>query len=274
MLKATTLKIFKDLGIDTKKLIEAIKADDEVDFVMPEINNLTEDQLATRDKEVIAAAKPAIHTESKNQGIEIANKAIAKKFGITDIDTKDTQAIITALDATVLKGDGALKEQITLLQKDKDKLTADIEAEKTKASDALFDADLISSFPAGRKTDLSDRDYLTIIKANLQFEMVDGARVSKKDGQVLRDPKTQAAIPYKDAVKSLFEEKKLIGESIGGEGGRGVGDNPGGGGGGIKTYSKAIEQFKKEFPEGNEVSPEAMNYVDAIAKQTNDFVYD
>jgi hypothetical protein len=275
MLKATTLKIFKDLGIDTKKLQEAMIADAEVDFAMPEINAYTTDQLEERDRQVVAAAKPAIHTESKNQGIEIANKAIAKKFGLTDVDTKDTQSVIGALDANVLKGDGALKEQVKLLQADKDKLTGDIESERTKAAEATFDAELISAFPQGRKADLSDRDYLTITKANLQFEVLDGVRVAKKDGAVIRDPKTQAAIPFKDAVKTLFTEKKLIVEEGGSGGGRGGGDNSGAGGaGGIKSYSKAIEQFKKEFPDGNELSPEAMSYVDSIAKETTDFVYD
>lgn len=272
MLKKEALKMFKDLGIDTKKLIEAIKAEEEVDFAMPEINNLTEDQLAERDKNTIIAAKPTIFKEGKEAGIEIANKAVIKKFNLTDVDTKDIDKVTAALEGSVAKGDTGLKEQITLLQKDKLKLEADIEIERNVAKAVTFDNDLIGYFPANRTADLTDKERLLLVKSNLQFKELDGVKVVEKDGVVLRNKTTQEPVPYKDAVATLFTEKKWVSEK--GGGGRGGDDNNGGGGGGIKTYSKAIEQFVKDKPEGNPMSPEATRYVSAIAKETTDFNYD
>ncbi|MDB5288540.1 MAG: hypothetical protein JWR05_3489 [Mucilaginibacter sp.] len=274
MLKAAQIKKLKDLGIDTKKLFDAVKAEEEVDFELPEINNLTEDQLTERDKNTVAAAKPAIFKEGKTAGIEIANKAIVNKFGLTDIDTKDVDKVIAGLDSTVVKGDAALKEQVKLLQTDKATLEAAVETEKKNSSSLLFDTELITSFPTNRRADMSDKDYLLLVKNNLSFEEVDGVKVVKKDGQVLRDKTTQAPIPLKDAISSVFGEKKWIAED-GGAGGRGGVDNPGGGGSaGIKTYSKAMEQFIKDNPDGNPMSPAAEAYVSKIAKATTDFSYD
>lgn len=271
MLKKDTIKLFKALGFDVTKLEAAIKDENEVDFELPAINNLTDDQLAERDKNTIAAAKPDILKEGKQTGIEIANKAIAKKFNLTDVDHKDPDKVIAALEGSVAKGDAGLKDQIALLQKDKLTLEQAIESEKTNARALQFDSELIGYFPPNRTADLSDRERLALIKLNLEFADDNGTRVVKKDGQVLRDKTTQAPIQVKDAIGSLFTDKKWI--SNGGGGGRGGDDNLGGGKG-IKKMSQAQEQFIKDNPEGNLMSPAFTNYVASIAKESPEFSYD
>lgn len=271
MFNKETKKKFKDLGFDIDKLTAAAIHADEQEFDFPTINNLSETDLTERDKQVIAAAKPAILKEGKDTGIEIANKAIAKKFNLTDVDTKDPDKVIAALEGSVAKGDTGLKEQITLLQKDKDALTAAVEAEKGNSKAAQRDADLISYFPAARNG-MTDKEYLALVKMNLSIEDVDGVTVVKKDGAVLRDAKTQSPIPIKDAVSTLFTEKKWVKED--GSGGRGGNDNLGGGGKGIKKMSQAQDQFIKDNPEGNLMSPAFTNYVAAIAKEAPEFSYD
>lgn len=273
MLKKTELTKLKALfGKDTDKIIEAIKAEDEVDITIPEITTYSEDQLATRDKEVVAAAKPAILKEGKDTGIEIGLKQIAKKYNLTDVDTKDPDKVIAALDLTVTKGDAGLKEQVTLLQSKQTELEAQIETANKSHKTALFDTDLISNFPTNRKNGMSDKDYLLLVKNNLEFEETSDGMVVKKAGQILRDPKTQAAIAPKDAVKSLFDERKWLGEEQGG--GRGGNDNPGGGGSGITKYSQAETQFLKDNPNGNPISPEFTNYLNTLVKATDNFDMD
>ncbi len=273
MLKKTELTKLKALfGKDTDKIIEAIKAEDEVDITIPDVPTYSEDQLTERDKNTIAAAKPAILKEGKDTGIEIANKAIVKKYNLGDVDTKDPDKVIAALDLTVSKGDAGLKEQVTLLQTKQTELEGQIEASNKNHKSALFDTDLISNFPTNRKNGMSDKDYLLLVKNNLEFEETADGMVVKKAGQILRDPKTQAAIAPKDAVKSFFEEKKFVGEEQGG--GRGGNDNPGGGGSGITKYSQAETQFLKDNPGGNPISPAFQTYLTSVAKATDNFDYD
>lgn len=271
MLKKDTIKKLKDLGIKYDEFVAAIKADDEQDFELPTINNLTEDQLAERDKQVIAAAKPDILKEGKNTGIEIANKAIAKKFNLTDVDTKDPDKVIAALEGSVAKGDTGLKEQIALLQRDKETLSAAVEAEKGNAKAAKRDADLISHFPA-KRAGMTDKQFLALVKMELSIEDDNGVEIIKKDGVALRDPKTQSPIALKDAVSSLFADNKWVDEK--GTGGRGGGDNLPGGGAGIKKFSQAEAQYIKDNPNGSLMSPAFTNYVSAIAKESPEFSYE
>lgn len=272
MLKKDTIKELKALGFDVTKLETAIKAEDEVEFELPTINNLSEADLTERDKQVIATAKPDILKEGKNTGIEIANKAIAKKFNLTDVDTKDPDKIIAALEGSMAKGDAGVKERADLLLKDKERLENELATEKTNARSLQFDNELVGYFPTNRTADLSDRERLALIKLNLEFGEDNGVRVVKKDGQIMRDKTTQAPIAPKDAVNSLFTEKKWIG--TGGNGGRGGNDNLGGNGAGIKKFSQAEAQYIKDNPNGSLMSPAFTNYVAAIAKESPEFSYD
>jgi hypothetical protein len=272
MLKKTTKDGLKKIGFDVEKFIAAVKDEAEVDFTIPEINHLTEEELSTRDTQVIAAAKPDIFKAGKDAGIEIAGKAIAKKYALTDVDVKDPEKVIAALDSKVSKGDAGLQSQVDALIKDKETLEAAVLAEKNTTKATLRDVELISSLPVKRLPVLTDREYLLAINANLQIEEVDGAEVVKRNGEILRDTKTQKPIAKKDAITQLFEERKWIGEES--RGGRGGNDNPGGGSAGLKTFSKYEEQWKKDNPNGNVLSPEFQTAVAAAAKETTDFNWD
>lgn len=269
--KADKLKL-KAYGFDVDKLIAAVTAEDEQDFSVPEIATYTDDQLAERDTNTVKTARAAIFKEGKDAGIEIANKAIVKKYNLVDVDTKDPDKVIAALDKTVATGDEGLKTQIGLLQKDKDNLQASLDAEKTNFAQAQRDTDLISHFPPNRKG-LTDKEFLMLTKSALKIEDKDGVTEVSKDGVVLRDPKTQAPIPVKEAVASLFTEKKWVGDGDGGSG-RGGDDNSGSGGAGITKFSQAETQFLKDNPSGNVISPEFQTYVQGLAKETSNFDFD
>ena len=264
----TTLK-----GFDVDKLIAAITDAAEVAIEIPaDTHVLSASDLDARTTNDKADAKKEGFKEGKTAGIEIAGKAIAKKFNLADtVDVKEPDKIAEAISATVAKGDDGLKEQIKLLQKDKEALTAEKETIAKEKDAVQFDTTLISMFPATRTQDLSDGERLMLVKNALQFDTVDGVQVVKKNGEILRDPTTKNPLPQKAAVAALFAERKW--DTVPAQGGRGGGDNPGGSGsaGGVKTFSDAQKKWQTENPNGNIISPEATNYIAAIAKDVTDF---
>jgi hypothetical protein len=173
------------------------------------------------------------------------------------------------VNETLSKGDAGLKEQVALLQKDKETLLATNSQLETKAKQAGFDAELISYFPTNRTADLTDSERLALVKMNLQFEEAEGKPVIKKNGEILRDKTTQAPLAAKDVIATLFTEKKWVAADGGGAGGRGGSDNPppGGGAAGIKKASAFQQKFLAENPNANPIGPE---YMDALAKHAKD----
>lgn len=276
MLKKEVADKIKGFGFDVDKLIAAIKDDAEVDYEVPAIEVFTADQLVTRDANTKVEAKREGVAEGKAAGLEIAGKAIAKKFNLpATVNTKDLDKVVEAVNTTVATGDEGLRQQVSLLQQDKDTLLREKEtlAQQTKALG--LDKNLISFFPANRdQSILNDDERLMIVKNSLQFEEVDGKTVVKKNGEVLRHPKTQDPLAPKDAIETLFTERKWISESAGG--GRGGGNASaaasGGGTGGVRTFKAAQDKWLSENPNGNVISPECTAYVGAIAKEVgNDF---
>jgi hypothetical protein len=270
--KADKLKL-KAYGFDVDKLVAAITAEDEQDFAVPEIKTYSDEDLTTRDDNVKKEADKIGYERGKTVGKELLCKDLIKKYSLKDIDGKDPEKLLAALDTIVTGGDAATTERINLLQKDKEKLEASLTAEKETNKKALFDTELITSFPAGRKADMTDKEYLMLLKGSLEFGADDtGLPYVKKDGAILRDSKTQGYVPVKDAVSLFFNERKFVGGKA--EGGRGGDDNAGGGAGGIKTISQAQDQYLKDNPSGNVVSPEAQLFYEKAAKETTDFNWD
>lgn len=263
MLKKTELTKLKALfGKDTDKLIAAIAAQDEQDFTVPEIKIYSDEDLATRDANTEKEAKKVGFAEGKTAGIEIAGKAIAKKYGLDGIDTKDPDKVIAALDSKVATGDGGLKEQITLLQKDVQRLESEKENIVGETKKIKFETDLLTKFPKNRSNILSDEQYLALIKNELGIEDLDGKQVVKRKGEIMRDPVTKDPLDLAKVVETVFTESKWV--SDGGKGGGRGGDDHSGGGGGAKTLSKAIEAWEKEGK--NTMSQEFQVHVQQLAK--------
>lgn len=261
----------KALGLDPDKLEAAAKADVETAIEVPEGQVIKDDDLVTRDANTKAEGKREGVREGKEAGKEIAGKALAKKFNLpATVDTKNIDQTIEAVSATMATGDEGLKEQVRLLQKDKETLTGEKENLMNKQTEMAFDNQLISFFPA-RDAALGDTERLLLIKNALQFETIDGKQVVKKNGEVMRNATTKDTLPVKDAIESFFIEKKWTGAAS--QGGRGAGNSNGGGGSasGIKKFSDAQAKWLTENPQGNVISPECSGYITAIAKDVTDF---
>lgn len=270
-LKKETIEKIKAFGFDVDKLIEAVKAEAEVDYAVPEeVEVLKKTDLEARDANKMAEGKRVGETEGEKKGKELAAKAFKKKFSIED-ETKDIDKVVELVSAKVATGDVGLKSQVDALLKDKEALTTQLTGEQTKAKQAQFESQLISFFPPNRSADLRDAERLQLLKMDLTFEEADGKTVVKRNGQVLQHKDTHAPLPVNQVITDYFTERKWVAAGTG-EGGRGGGDNPGGGGGaGIKKMSQAQDTWKKENPNGNVISPEFTAYVNKLAKDVPDF---
>lgn len=267
MLKPDAKEKLKALGFDVDKLVAAVTHAEEQDFTIPDINNVSEADLATRDEN---SKKEGIK-EGKKNGIEIATKTIAEKFSIpvTDIDLKRPETLVEKLNANFAKGDDGLKEQVKLLQADIATVKAEKETAINEAKTALLDRDLITKFPANRTKLMNDSELLQLVKGNLMFEQDGDTPVVKRNGEILRDPTTKAPLTQDAAIASLFTERKWVDGDGGNNGGRGGGDHSNNGAGGKKKLSQVIEAWEAEGK--NPMSPEFYTHLDAIVKATTDF---
>lgn len=259
-------------GFDIEKLIAAVTNTEEVDFEVPEVSVLTTDELTTRDNNTKEAGKKEGFKDGKTAGLVITGKALKTKLNLPDTVKDDSpDEIFDAIQKAHTAGDPALKEQVRLLQLDNDKIKLEKE-QAFKDRDAVnSDIELISHFPTNRTAVNSDKEYLTLLKMNHEFEIVDGKTVVKKNGEILRDPSTQAAILPKDAISTFFNERKWVGDD--GNGGRGGGDNGGGGTGGMTKLSEVEAAYIKANPGKQAMGEEFQAYLAPIASKVTDFDY-
>jgi hypothetical protein len=135
-----------------------------------------------------------------------------------------------------------------------------------EAEAAKFDANLLSELPANRSGLLSDSEYLTVLKANLQFE----GETVKKGGEVLRDGKTANPIARKSAIEQFFQERKWTAEEkqINGRGGTTTAIPTG-------RPTKTSEAAKEWTAQGKGVgTAEFQSYVLGLAKENKEFDFD
>jgi len=271
MLKVATKEAIKALGLDPDKLIEAVKAEAEVDYEVPaDVTVIKNTDLETRDNNNKAAGKTEGEKIGETKGKELAAKQFKKKFNLADTVPADIDKVVEEVNNTLAKGDAGLKEQITLLQNDKSTLTTQLQQEQAKAQQASQDAGIIGDFPAGRGADLTDSERLSLLKGALTFEMVDGKEVVKRNGEILRDKTTQNPLPRKQAIAEYFTERKWVGADPG-PGGRGGGNNPPGNMTGIKKASEFEQKWMAENPGKNIISDDYVNALNKHAKETADF---
>lgn len=275
MLKKETSDKIKGYGFDVDKLVAAIKDEKEVDYTVPEFEALTTDQLATRDAGKIAEGKTTGETEARKTFV----KEVGTRLGFTpkgerigDLVT-DLQAKINATGDEKVK---TLQDQVGLLTKDKETLTGQLESEKKTASQARFESELVGHLPTGRGKLLRDDERILMLTRDITFEEVDGKRVAKRNGEILKDPKTHAPLPVPEVVKLYAGERGWDKETEGGAGGAGGrgGKNDagnGGGAGGLKKFSQVKDQWKADNPDKNVNSPEFTDHLNKIAKETKDF---
>lgn len=228
--KETLAKIAAILKLQEADLSAKIASTNEEDIDIPELQTFTADELSARDLAQMGLGKKEGEKEGEAKGKELVVKDLKKSFGI-EFDGKDMTKLTEALKTQFQKGDDAIKQQVTLLQTQLAEKDGIIEQTKRQASEAIFDAQLLGFMPSNRKSvadgGFTDQEYLSAIKANLQFEHSDTGVLVKKAGQVVRDPKTTNPLAPDEVVKGYFAERKWAVDEAA-AGGRGGGSGKAG----------------------------------------------
>lgn len=271
--KEQIAKIAEALKLDAKAFEEAITATDEKEVVIPEVQVFTAEELTARDEAKLTEGKKTGAKEAEAQGKELIVKELKKTFGV-EFEGKDPAKLTEAIKAQLAKGDEGLRQQVQQLQSTLTAKEQEVEAEKAKAQTAIFDTSLIASLPKNRKslTDggFTDKEYLSAIKQNIDFETVDGVTVAKRNGQIIQDAKTFKPLPIDAAVNTFFTERKWTAEEGVPAGGRG-----GSGAGGGAKFGKLSEVIAAWEADGkSSATAEFQQHVNTIAKENKDFVFD
>lgn len=275
----------KALGItDVDALINAIKADAEVDYMVPEGKIYTDAELTTRDANTGAGGR----TEGEKAARGVLVTELGKRIpGLTlkgerigDLVTE----ITTFMQASATDQVKQLQQQNQALIADKTALETQVTESRTKAERIEFETSLMDLFPQNATKDLTPRERLTLIQAGMTFEKgADGQVIVKKGGVIVADDKTRAPLPAQKVLEGYFAERGWVAKDAGGAGGNGGkggggrggdGSDPSGGGGnGVKNMTQAKAQWKKENPDGDVNGPGFIKYVNAIAKGDATFDY-
>lgn len=266
MLSQATKDRLKKLGVDADALVAAHNDKKEVDLTLPEGELLTADQLSKRDENTRKEGEKegekkaltiAITEINKHTGLELK----AERFGDLGKQIKDQ---ISASDNDKVK---QLTNQVSELLKDKETLTAESTQAKTQAERVAFEYEQFKHLPANRNTTLTEREYIALMAQRGIEIKADGVY---RNGELLKDATTKGALPHAEAYKTIFTEFNWVGAAGpagGGQGGRGGGNGtPGGAGAKARSQSEAITKWQEQNPGKNPVSPEAMAFVAAEAK--------
>jgi hypothetical protein len=220
--KADLQKLAKLAKISETDLETAIKDAKEVDVTIPDdLTVLTTAELDTRDGNT--------RNEGIKAGKEIGIKEVRKAAGLEESVEKDPAKVASAIVAKAVadakiepdKKVAMLTEQITGLQKNLTDKDSEIGTLKKKVDEGSLDARILGALPKNRADMLSDSQYLTLIKSELSFDVVDGKLVVKKGTEVLRDGQTKNPLELDKSIEGLFTEKKWVSDGSGASGGAG-----------------------------------------------------
>lgn len=245
MLKKTTLsKIAALLKLDPAAFETAARATDEQDVAIDEkLQVYTDTDLTSRDRNK--------YNEGKKAGEEMLVKALKTKHSI-DITGDDIDPVIEAITAKIKKEANTapdakvtdLEGKVAHWKKQHDDVVLKVtEAEKRAATVAL-DNELLTHFPKTRLSTLTDKQYLLLLKEDLNIIEKDGKRVVVKAGVEQVNKKDLEPLALGDVINELFNERKWS-EANGGGGAAGAAGGAKGGGGGNSKPGGATGKFSK-----------------------------
>jgi hypothetical protein len=259
--KADLQKLAKLAKIKETDLETAIKATEEVAVTIPDdLYVLTAADLEVRD------------TNTRNDGIkagkEIGIKEVRTAAGLDESVGKDAGKIATAIGAKAVtdakiepdKKVTMLNQQVAELQKSVGDRDTEIAGLKKANEQSTLDTKILAALPKNRAGLLTDAQYLTLIKTERTFDVVDGNLVVKAGNDVVRDGSTKNPLALDKAIESLFSEKKWI-DGAGGSGGSGGAG--GRGGGDTNTPGKFTK--RSEVVEAHEKAGKKLTGQDGIA---------
>lgn len=267
MLKKTDIdKIAELLKIDGTALNEAIRSEQETAIEIPDVSVFTADEIAARDSNKKA--------EGKTAGIEMLVKELKRTHGV-EFEGKDPAKFIEAYTAKVLgeanvAPDKKLAEANTMIEALRGNLQK-AEDERDAASAGLRSLGLRTKALSGVEGEfvLAKDKILNLMTAEgYSLDEDGGTVIFKQNGDIVRDAKTQNALPASDVLKAFAQTSGLIKEQPDQPRGRGAG-NSRASGATAGSLAELEERYKQEGK--STIGAEFIAEVKSLAKDNPDF---
>jgi hypothetical protein len=220
-------QIAKLLKIDENAFLEAVKSEKEAEVKIPEgIQVFTSQELITRDDN----QKKLGYNEGKEAGLEIFVKEQKQKLGL-DFEGKDPEKLISSLQTKVL-ADAKIEpnqkikekeEQIAKLQGTVQDFENKYKASEKEKAEMRTMGKLAAAVPVGLPFE-ADEVIMSMRTRGYSFDVDDAGNITpKKNGEVLRDSKTQNPLDHKAVINEYVtnERKWVVAEGEGAKVGRG-----------------------------------------------------
>jgi hypothetical protein len=268
-----------------RKNAAGAEEDVEIDKAVAGLQVFTPEELTARDTNTKEAGKSGYITAGK----EIAIKELKEKTGI-EFSGKDPEKFLAEYKTHVLKEAKVnpdarvteLETQLNLVKTTSSGHEAKVKDLERQISEAVMDREILSNMPA-RNPDISDNDYLLMIRSRVKAETVDGKTMFKDaSGNVLRNKQDASPLDLKTVVGDMFAANKgwsapaAGGTGKDGRGGGNSGGGTGGAGGGSGdtpiSYSQAVKAWQGSGK--NIQSGEFATYLGTLQKDNKDFKMD
>ena len=264
------LAMGKALKLDEAKLKEAFENKVEVDF------EVKTDDLVVMTVQERTQREESLKRTHEKAGSEIAIKNMRETLQL-DFEGKTEDKFIEAFKAKVLKDANINEsEKVAELNKTIEGLRTNIQTLKsenegiiTKQKAAQLDSQILSWVIDKKPDNLTNEEFLAIVKMNNEIYEENGQLFVKRDGKPVQDPTTLSNIPAKDAVVKYIDERK-IGKDASGAGfvGRNGPDSSG-----AALGIRNMKQFNEHLQSKgiNAGSQQAAALLNEITAQVKDF---
>lgn len=230
MKKTDFIQVLADrTGLKADDITSAITSEqDEIELTVSEVHLFNDEQLADRLKNHVEKSKPTI----LEMAIKDARNTLGLEFEGKTIENLAKAAIEKGKKEAGVKPNEALAEKETIIEKLRQSII-DIEAGKEtevnqwkdKYSKAQINQFVNGMIPDNLDTPLSKKDLATLFKNDINVVEQDGKKVFEKNGEILRDIKTQNPLTESLVIENWLTEKGIKMKST--ESGRGEGNTRG-----------------------------------------------
>lgn len=207
--KETIIAMATALKMDLTAVNAAIAAETEteVPFTPASLKVFTDAELASREE--------TLKTNHEKAGMEIAIKNLKVDTGI-EYEGKDPKKFVAELKAKTLKeaniqeSDKIKEANATIegLRANIATLTTEKEGILKESKTAQLDSDILSWTIDKKPDNLSNKEWLAMIKLNNEIAEHDGQLVVKREGQIVANKTDLKPIAAKDALVSYIDERK------------------------------------------------------------------
>lgn len=237
----TKAALAKAAGIEVSVLTDAISGDEEKDLELKTSKHFTEAQWE--------AHETAIDTEKQGkyeEGREVGQKGVIKEMKETlglNYEGRKPDVFIEKFKSHILEEAGQnpdkrvqdLEKDLKTLRevtlKEKEDKVNDLQGQINKLQTRTK---VLKHLPKTLPEGINQEDALTIIEAQMIFEVKEGKEVVKRNGEILKND-LREPLNFETAISDFATERKWRTN----DGGRGGEDEPGGDGGVFSDPSKA-----------------------------------